>query len=133
MTYFYDATGNRILRMVVTCDNDHNRRADTTQTAENTKNQLKDSSTIGSFEIVLLAPNPTVGPFHVTCNQDLVNATVTVIDLTGNVVSQTTVNGRDVPMDISHLAPGTYQVIVANGSKTTDKDLQFLIDILGKD
>ena len=123
LTYFYDAAGNRILRMVVQCGAGTGRHTDTSATVAITTDIHSDTTTLGKFEIVLMAPNPTGGPFHITCNQDLDNANVTIIDLTGQVVSQTTVSGREVPMDISHLAPGTYQVIVTTSNSATAKSI----------
>ena len=123
LTYFYDAAGNRILRMVVQCGSGTGRHTDTATAIATTRDIHSDTTTLGKFEIVLMAPNPTGGPFHITCNQDLDNSNVTIIDLTGQVVSQTTVSGREVPMDISHLAPGTYQVIVTTSSNTTAKSI----------
>jgi hypothetical protein len=119
LTYFYDAAGNRILRMVVPCGS-HSHHPDSTDVSQSSASV---SDTVGIFQIVLLSPNPTQGPFHITCNQDLNNANVTVTDLMGKTVSQTTVSGRDVPMDISHLAPGTYQVIVLSNGAVTAKNI----------
>lgn len=121
LTYFYDASGNRVVRMIVPCDGGGTGRLrDTTQTTQTTG---VSSDTLGAFQIVLIAPNPTGGPFKVTCNQDLINADVAIIDLQGRIVSQITVSGREVPLDISHLAAGTYEVVVTTDYGRTGKSI----------
>ena len=122
LTYFYDATGKRVVRMIVPCDGGGTGRLrDTTQTAQVTTGMKDD--TVGGFQIVLISPNPTGGPFKVTCNQELVNADVAIIDLQGRTVSETTVSGKEVPLDISHLAAGTYQVVVTTDYGGTGKSI----------
>jgi len=123
LTYYYDAAGNRILRMVVPCSESSKSLLDSTLAASKQQG-LKDSATLAAFQIVMIAPNPTAGPFNVTCNQVLNNANVTIVDMNGQVVSQSTVSGSTIPMDISRLAPGAYTVIVnSNGSQPTAKTL----------
>ncbi len=124
LTYFYDASGNRIIRMVVPCGGGGTGRLrDTTQTANSDEITGLKEDTLGDFQIVLMAPNPTGGPFKVTCNQDLVDADVSISDLQGRVVSQTTVSGREVPLDISHLAAGSYSVVVTTQYGRTGKSI----------
>ncbi|MBS1595571.1 MAG: T9SS type A sorting domain-containing protein [Bacteroidetes bacterium] len=96
---------------------------DTTQTAnEDPSTGLKDD-TLSDFQIILMAPNPTGGPFKVTCNQELVNAVVSITDLQGRTVSLATVSGSEVPLDISHLAAGTYEVVVTTSYGRTGKSI----------
>lgn len=122
LTYFYDASGNRVVRMIVPCQGGGTgRMRDTTETAKVSTGLSSD--TVGDFQIVLISPNPTGGPFRVTCNENLANADVTIIDIQGRVVSETNVSGKEVSFDISHLAVGTYQVIVTTDHGRTGKNI----------
>ena len=80
LTYFYDAGGNRILRMVVPCGDPSGKTSDSTLTSSNDKKQHTDSTTLASFQIVMIAPNPTAGRIDISCNQNLNNASVTVLE-----------------------------------------------------
>ncbi len=116
LTYFYDPAGNRILRMIVPCEPPSGKTSNPTA-----KSPESGDSTLATFQIVLIAPNPTAGTFKVMCNQDLDNANVSVLDMNGKVMSQTIVNGREVPLDISHLSPGSYIVVVTSKGAVTSK------------
>ena len=120
ISYYYDAAGNRILRLVPRCAPEHG-KSDTTQ--RNTTATLTDSSTLATFQIVMINPNPTAGPFNITCNQNLTNAGVTVLDINGQILSQTIANGTFIQMDISRLVPGTYTVVVTSNGTPTSKQL----------
>jgi hypothetical protein len=122
LTYFYDANGNRILRTIVPCVGGGSNKPQTASGQTSGISQ-SDTSVLASLEIVVIAPNPTKGPFNLSCNQDLDNANVTILDMNGKVMSQTTVSGRNVPLDISNLSPGSYEVIVTTKSNTTVKGL----------
>ena len=130
--YFYDAAGNRILRMEVNCQTTTNGggTGSTKELHDSTLSNLPDSNlqsdnnVLATIQIVMMAPNPTGGPFNITCNQILTNAVVTIVDMSGQIASQSTVNGMTIPMDISNLNPGAYTVIVtSNGSIPTAKTL----------
>jgi hypothetical protein len=124
MLYYYDNAGNRILRMYVPCRVvKEDKTQDSTQTANNAKGLFTDSSTLATFQIVMINPNPTAGPFNITCNQVLNNAGVTVVDLNGQVVSQSVANGTNIQMDISQLTPGVYTVTVTSNGTPTSKTL----------
>jgi hypothetical protein len=123
LTYFYDGVGNRVLRMIVPCGQPSGKIADTSQTAANTKEMHTDSNTLAIFQIVMIAPNPTAGPLNITCNQNMNNANVIVMDMNGKIVSQTTANGSSIQMDISHLVPGAYNVVVTSNGTPTAKTI----------
>jgi len=121
--YFYDAAGNRILRMAIPCEppgNTGNNGTKSLSIGSDTTAGVKDSSVLATFQIVMINPNPTAGPFNITCNQVLNNAVVSITDLNGQVVSQSIANGTSIQMDISNLTPGVYTVVVtSNGTPTT--------------
>jgi hypothetical protein len=123
LQYSYDAAGNRILRATIPCAQNGSNTGgshNSMKTNRDTSAVTTDSTVLATFQIVMIAPNPTAGPFTIACNQDLNNASVTIVDMNGQTVSQFTANGRSIPMDISKLSSGSYTVTVrSNGVPTS--------------
>jgi hypothetical protein len=116
LTYSYDAAGNRVQRMN-DCRGTGNESGKSAPKGVDSTGST--SSSVDSFQIITIAPNPTGGPITITCNQNMTNASVSILDMNGQVVSQAKANGWSFPMDISSLPPASYIVVVtSNGNRT---------------
>lgn len=64
-------------------------------------------------------PNPTSGILNVQFNGELNNNRMDIINVNGQVVYSTNVNGLTTSVDMSNLNPGVYMVRVNNGTETS--------------
>jgi len=75
----------------------------------------------GSTTLARLYPNPTTGLLHVEVAGDPVRCQI--MNLAGNVVSETAVSSEHFEIDLSHLSSGMYlmKVVMADGKSTFGK------------
>lgn len=67
---------------------------------------------------ISLFPNPNNGTFYVQINQDVELAKIKILNMAGQLVETFTINGQTiVPVNISHLNKGMYQVVVLSDKK----------------
>lgn len=108
VVYTYDAAGNRTQRTYL-CNNS-SRVAFAPLLTENTPAKVQ--------QVAHLYPNPTTGRFTVTFSQSLMNATVTLLDMAGNVLHQSRKSGNEVQFDLSSYSAALYIVRVTNGENS---------------
>jgi len=110
LTYYYDAGGNRIQRIVTSdCSGGDDRMLMVTDsTTTNTNQQLTEA----------LYPNPTGGTVSVVFNNPVSEAQVAIIDYLGRQLYIATVSGTNIPLDLSHYNDGVYMIVVRTGGNS---------------
>lgn len=68
-------------------------------------------------------PNPTNGLITIVADQNIYS-TITVVDLSGKVVSSSVMNGTAMVMDLSSLATGSYLIIIESETGRTVQKLE---------
>lgn len=119
----YDAAGNRTKR-VYFCNN-----GEEPYPENNIGGKVSNEAIIvgkgetSEFQTVdALFPNPTTGKFFITFSKTLVNASVSISDNNGKVISTFRASGTKVEFDLSPYAAGVYYVrIEENGKAITKK------------
>ena len=110
LTYYYDASGNRIQR-IVTSDCTPYSTGPGGGDGSRMLMIVNDSSNSQSLTEALY-PNPTTGPVRVVFNTPVSEAQITVTDNLGRELYSTTASGSSIPLDISRFAEGLYFVVV---------------------
>lgn len=91
---------------------------------------LKGTSTITSNEIISddlnlsIGPNPFKNKLQFYIPNDFQNTKVTIIDITGKVINQSTHNEPHFEVDGSNIPKGLYFIRVETGKKTTTRKLE---------
>ena len=91
---------------------------------------LKGTSTITSSDIINnndfnlnIGPNPFNNKLQFIIPQDFKNVKVTIIDVTGKILSQSIYNKPQFEIDGSKLPKGVYIIRVSNDKKTSTRKL----------
>jgi hypothetical protein len=108
LTYYYDAGGNRVQRIVTAdCTGGEGRMMVVTDTTTN--------DTTGQKLTEALYPNPTNGLFAVVFNNPVSEAQLSIMDNLGRQLYGTTISGTTIPIDITRFSDGIYMVVVRTG------------------
>ncbi len=70
---------------------------------------------------VEIFPNPNGGQFTVTMDKSIDSKVITVVDMSGKLISKSVVNGDVAKLDISRVPAGVYSVIVAGSGNVVTK------------
>lgn len=118
LVYTYDASGNRLKR-VYFCNNGSNPYPSRKVPNDTTLNKLQITEEVQMIDA--LYPNPTTGTFVVTFRNELSNATISVLDISGKVIQQFKGNGYRLNFDLSKYAKGTYVVKIEDHDRIITK------------
>lgn len=126
----YDAAGNRIKRYE-NCPNNQFREAHPDSLAamqaiaEETKEDSAENALEASKEaidIAVLYPNPANSYCIVALNRAVENAAITLVDNQGKVVQYySSLNGKDIRLELSGISAGVYKVVLHYEGKTVYK------------
>lgn len=75
---------------------------------------------------VSLAPNPVVNTLQLDLEQLVGSKQITLLSLTGNVVSNITTQADSYQMDVSTVSEGTYLIQIASKTQTITKQIQVI-------
>lgn len=117
----YDAAGNRTKR-VYFCNNGFDPYPSGPQMAGRGTETIVEKNEIKEFQYVdALYPNPTTGKVFVTFSKSLLNASISIADNNGKIISQFKANGYKVDFDLSPFAAGMYYVRIEEDGKVITK------------
>jgi hypothetical protein len=68
-------------------------------------------------------PNPAKGEFNITLNKVNKGASYQIVDLSGKLISNGSLESEKTQVNISNLKTGTYRVVISNNGETTSKNL----------
>lgn len=114
----YDANGNRLKR-VYFCNNGINPYP--TRMVSLDSGLMKVALTEQIELVEALYPNPTTGIFVITFRNELSNATISVLDISGKMIQQFKGNGYRLNFDLSKFAKGTYVVKIEDHDRVITK------------
>jgi hypothetical protein len=116
LTYFYNASGDRFLRVNVICTS-----LPGSGGGGGSSGKKEEDSTYAQADIFLISPNPTSGPFVLTSSTELSNAHLIITDDNSKTMLSQTLNGKVFPIDISGFVPGQYHLLITTSQKTSSK------------
>ncbi|MFC4687287.1 reprolysin-like metallopeptidase [Epilithonimonas pallida] len=68
-------------------------------------------------------PNPAKGEVNISLNSITKGATYQIVDLSGRLISNGSLENEKTKVNISNLKPGTYKIVISNNGETTSKNL----------
>jgi len=68
-------------------------------------------------------PNPAKGEVNISLNKANKGATYQIVDLSGKLISNGSLDNEKTQVNISNLKTGTYRVVISNNGETTSKNL----------
>ncbi|WP_312766357.1 reprolysin-like metallopeptidase [Epilithonimonas sp.] len=68
-------------------------------------------------------PNPAKGEVNISLNKAAKGATYQIVDLSGKLVSNGSLENEKTQVNISNLKTGTYRIVISNNGETTSKNL----------
>ncbi|MPS72022.1 MAG: T9SS type A sorting domain-containing protein [Chryseobacterium sp.] len=68
-------------------------------------------------------PNPAKGEVNISLNKATKGATYQIVDLSGKLVSNGSLENEKTQVNISNLKTGTYRIVISNNGETTSKNL----------
>lgn len=113
LTYIYDAAGNRTARLWIPCNTGSHKTDETEQTSVNPSKQ----DTLLTEIQLNVYPNPTGGKFVLDFNQYLENINFVIVNASGQTIRQQKTSSKQIPVDISALAAGTYYLKIYTAKK----------------
>ncbi len=68
-------------------------------------------------------PNPAKGEVNISLNNSAKGATYQILDLSGKLISNGSLENEKTKVNISTLKTGTYRIVISNNGETTSKNL----------
>lgn len=68
-------------------------------------------------------PNPAKGEVNISLNSITKGATYQIVDLSGRLISNGSLENEKTKVNISNLKTGTYKIVISNNGETTSKNL----------
>ena len=74
-------------------------------------------------KVFAIYPNPAKGELNISLSKTTKSATYQIVDLSGKLVSNGSLENEKTKINISKLKTGTYRIVISNNGETTSKNL----------